>query len=69
MDPDANLIAQLAIAARICIAADECAKDIRNGYLTHVDIDSDDAVRLAELVLQLDDWLQHGGFKPERWTK
>lgn len=28
-----------------------------------------EAVQLAQIVSGLDDWLSHGGFLPERWTR
>ena len=53
MDPNANLLEQLRLARK----------------LVDDDAPSDDAQRLAELVLALDEWLQRGGFMPQRWTK
>lgn len=34
-----------------------------------VDSDNYPAARLAELMLNLDDWLRHGGFMPDAWEK
>jgi hypothetical protein len=42
------------------------ADDIANTELEGEDIDP---VRLAELVLALDGWLQAGGFLPAAWKK
>lgn len=56
MDPDENLRQQLQLAGAIIHLADE-------------DYDAtDDAVRLAELVQAMNDWIQRGGFLPKRWT-
>jgi len=53
MDPDANLKEQREISERIL---DGTKHD--TGY---------DAVRLAELVQALDEWLSKGGFPPHAW--
>ena len=52
MDPDANLLEQRQIVQRM-LSADE--------------VDISDALRLAELVNDLDRWLSRGGFRPRRW--
>jgi hypothetical protein len=52
MDPDANLLEQRQIVQRM-LSADE--------------VDISDALRLAELVKDLDHWLSKGGFRPHRW--
>src|SRR5262245_56929870 len=55
MDPNANLIEQ---------------KRCADAILRAVDTDTilvGDAIRLAELVLALDEWLQRGGFLPTAW--
>lgn len=57
MDPDENLAAQLSIAKEIMRVEDI--------YGTQ----DSEAVRLAELVLALDTWIDKGGFLPNRWTK
>lgn len=57
MDPNANLEEQRALASKIldrCDAGDE--------------IYGLDAVRLAELVQALDEWI-NGGFLPAEWRK
>ena len=56
MDPDANLNEQLVIAMTMLDKESE-------------HIDTGDAVRLAELVLALDEWLRRGGFLPKQWRK
>ncbi len=56
MDPNANLQEQREIVQRIL------AEDSR-------DVDTGDAVRLAELVRELDAWLTKGGFLPRRWLR
>lgn len=58
MDPSANLTEQLKIAARIQAA-----------NVTDDDCLVNDAERLADLVLALDEWICKGGFLPERWTR
>lgn len=58
MDPDSNLAEQLEIAQDIL-------KDADKGRA----ISEDDAVRLAELVEGLDDWLRGRGFLPKRWSR
>lgn len=59
MDPNANLTEQLALAAAFLRAADDDEPDQSP--------DMDDARRLAELVLALDEWLRRGGFLPADW--
>jgi hypothetical protein len=54
MDPDANLKEQREIIARMLEEGSES-------------IDSGDAVRLAELVQALDEWLSKGSYLPEDW--
>lgn len=53
MDPNANLKEQVKLAT--LLVDDENA--------------SDDATRLAELVLSLDEWIRKGGFLPQAWGK
>lgn len=53
MDPDANMGEQLALAL---------------GILRDEETEGQDVMRLAELVLALDDWLKKGGAFPVRWT-
>jgi hypothetical protein len=57
VDPDANLKEQLELA-------DSINKSAESGFES-----PDDAWRLAELVLALDEWIKKGGFLPQRWTK
>ncbi len=59
MDPDANLEEQLEIAKRL---ADGTCYPEGEDYI-------EDANRLCELVLALDEWLRHGGFLPHPWSK
>lgn len=54
MDPNANRLEQLSIARQI-VADPESH--------TH------GAVRLAELVIALDEWIYFGGFLPDGWAK
>lgn len=60
MDPDINRREQLGLAQLIV-----------QGYEVddETGIDPEDAYRLAELVLELDEWIIHGGVLPERWRK
>lgn len=58
MDPNANLIEQRNLATRLLSKFDRSAEEIK-----------DDAIRLAELVLDLDQWLTIGGLKPQSWTR
>jgi len=53
MDPDANLKEQLLLAQKA---------NKLDGELT-----DEDAIRLAELVLALDEWIRNGGFLPKLW--
>jgi hypothetical protein len=55
MDPNANLKEQREIAKRILSDDGE-----DTGY---------DAVRLAELVEALDEWIMKGGFLPKEWRE
>jgi hypothetical protein len=58
VDPDANLAEQLSLARQML---DAYGDEAGNG------IDQDDAARLADLVLALDEWLRNGGFQPGVW--
>jgi hypothetical protein len=58
MDPKANLREQREIARRLQAALD--AEDVI-GEIHNL---AEDAGRLAELVLALDDWRKRGGFDP-----
>jgi hypothetical protein len=58
MDPNANLEEQRQLAERM----------LRDRYHGR-SVDRDDAERLAELVLALDEWLKRGGFMPQDWRK
>lgn len=57
MDPNANLKEMLELAASIIKSSDEYPSDLI------------EAVRLAELVESLNDWIRHGGFLPRDWMK
>lgn len=66
MDPTANLKEQVEVALDIVRTWDDCNAD---GTLTremqeHV---ADQANRLAELVIALDEWIKRGGFLPAAW--
>jgi len=54
MDPDANLREQRELTERML--------DPDSQY-----VDSGDALRLAELVEALHEWLSKGGFMPQEW--
>lgn len=56
MDPNANLREQLELTERML--------DPDSNY-----VDSGDALRLAELVEALSEWLRRGGALPDRWRR
>ena len=56
MDPNATLTEMLQLADTITTASDNDSP-----------VDEGDAVRLAELVTALNEWMQRGGFCPTRW--
>jgi hypothetical protein len=58
MDPEANLKEQRELAQALVDTAEDGMQD--HGH---------SAVRLAELVLALDEWIKKGGFLPEDWKK
>jgi hypothetical protein len=58
VDPDANLIEQRQIAARIIEATDN-----------ERPVSAADAARLAELVRALHEWIATGGFLPAPWER
>ncbi len=58
MDPNANLTEQLELSKTILAIMDG-----------ETELDPDDAVRLAELVMSLHSWLTNGGFLPQKWGK
>ena len=60
MDPNSNLIEQLAIARQI--VADVDAEQPAFDWPFN-------AVRMAELVIALDEWIRKGGFLPDGWSK
>lgn len=60
MDPNANLAEQLQLAADILKQCDNATD------ATGV---TQDAERLAELVLALNEWLTNGGFIPQTWRE
>lgn len=61
MDPDANLAEQRRLAAGLIDALD--AED--TATMSDVAIQ---ALRLAELVQALDEWMTGGGMRPRGWT-
>jgi hypothetical protein len=61
MDPNKNLEEQLKIAYDIIRRVDESEEDL-------VDLDTDDCIRLAELVSGLHSWLRKGGALPSDWV-
>jgi len=62
MDPNTNLEEQRRIAARLL------ADRQRSTHSREVDA-VQDAIRLAELVQALDEWITRGGFLPSEWSK
>lgn len=59
MDPDANLVLQIALAEML---AEQLTSE--EAPLTSIEVQ---ALRLAELVLALHGWLRTGGFPPSTW--
>lgn len=59
MDPDTNLKEQLGLSLQLI----EDSNDF-GGEMT-----KEDAQRLAELVVAMDEWLFKGGFLPSRWQQ
>ncbi len=57
MDPTANLTEQLELARSI-------QSDVDNGR----EVDAHDAARLAELVLNLHEWMRSGAMLPDHWN-
>lgn len=57
MDPNANLEEQRALAGRL-LRHDDDRTDFER---------LEDAERLALLVIELNEWLERGGFMPDRW--
>jgi predicted Zn-dependent peptidase len=66
MDPDANLKEQRELAAEIVSINDKADDDGLMSASEQADV-NDAAVRLAELVQALDQWLSGGGFQPAAW--
>jgi proline dehydrogenase len=58
MDPNSNLAEQLELAEKLIAEYD------RNYH-----VDEEEADRLAELVIALDEWLRKGGFLPCPWVR
>lgn len=58
MDPDANLEEQL-VLADILLKNRRCDVEER----------TENAQRLAELVVALDEWMRKGGFMPLKWAR
>lgn len=58
LDPDKNLEQQKDIAQRM----------VEGKMATPEDFETD-SIRLAELVLALDEWMSKGGFPPKAWKK
>ena len=56
MDPNATLTEMLDLSERITAVSD-----------SDKPVDEADAVRLAELVTAMNEWMQRGGFCPTRW--
>lgn len=53
MDPNANLLEMRQLATKI--------------WQDDQQTSPEDAVRLAELIISLDDWIRRGGFLPNAW--
>jgi hypothetical protein len=61
MDPNANLAEQLRLAREIQETVDQCNDDT-------VAV-ADNGIRLANLVLSLNEWISKGGFLPTAWQE
>ena len=61
MDPDANLEEQLRLTRKLL----KCADGAEDGATLR--LDSNDAMRLCELVEALDTWIRKGGHPPQAW--
>lgn len=57
MDPSENLSQQIYLATEIKVRANRGAP-----------IDEHDVMRLADLVIALDEWILKGGFLPKVWV-
>lgn len=62
MDPDANLAQQLRLSCFL-VEAEESGREVSAAEL------SIKSMRLAELVLALNEWLARGGALPEAWKR
>ena len=58
MDPDACLSYIRSVSARMIADCDN-----------QVELDTDDAISLAEHIRALDEWIANGGFLPESWKR
>ena len=68
MDPKANIQEQIELAKSIIKITDQCPED--GEFLEEQKDDiCNDAIRLAELVLALDEWIQKGGFVSARMLR
>lgn len=56
MDPEANLDEQLLIARKLLDS-------------NAMDLDTEDGLRLCELVIALNEWIRGGGFLPPQWKQ
>lgn len=63
MDPKANIEEQISIAREIQRIVDECSEDGVQTENQAREI-AENAERLADLVLALDEWRRKGGFDP-----
>jgi hypothetical protein len=61
MDPNANLAEQLKLAHRLLAHAD-------GTHDVECECDTDLGWRLAQLVVDLDNWLRHDGGYPDEWA-
>lgn len=68
MDPNANLKEQLTLASEILAIQDAAGEDgsFDEGQSARVE---HNALRLAELVEELNAWISKGGFLPDWWRK
>ena len=64
MDPNANLAELLELAREVQAEEDRSTED----GCCNEEREAACAVRMAELVIALDEWICRGGFLPQRWT-
>lgn len=75
MDPNSNLAEQLRLCQRLDDRSGACGvckgnvPEAEPCTQSHIAGSLEDAARLAELVLALNEWIMRGGFLPVPWQK